>query len=226
MSESQNFFSGLNQKVTDWYVVNKKKVNLISISVVALAGLYLGYRYYWIPSQEKEAQSYIFKIRSVFFKDSFQTVLKGGKGFPGAPELADDYGATQSGKEAALMAGISYRMTGKFDEAIDYLERADFNDNFLGPSAKGALASCYAEKGDVAKAAGLYEDAAGMSKNDMTTPGMLKMAAIHYEEAGQDKDALRCYERIGKEFRNTVEGNDIDKYIYRVKARMGDFNRE
>ncbi|MEY3983409.1 MAG: hypothetical protein RL160_966, partial [Bacteroidota bacterium] len=79
---------------------------------------------------------------------------------------------------------------------------------------------------DVAKAGSIYENAAGMSKNDMTTPGMLKMAAIHYEEAGQDKDALRCYERIGKEFRNTTEGNDIDKYIYRVKARMGDFNRE
>lgn len=224
MSESQNFFSGINEKITDWYAVNRKKVNIISVAVIALVGSYLGYRYYWIPSQEKEAQAYIFKIRSVFFKDSFQTVLKGGKGFPGAPELADDYSGTQSGKEAALMAGISYRMTGKFDEAIDYLKDADFTDNFLGPSAKGALASCYAEKGDVAKAASTYEAAADMSKNDMTTPAMLKMAAIHYEDAGQDKDALRCYERIAKEFRNTTDGNDIDKYIYRIKARMGEFN--
>jgi tetratricopeptide (TPR) repeat protein len=224
MSESQNFFSGINEKITDWYAVNRKKVNLISVAVLALVGSYLGYRYYWVPSKEKEAQSYIYKIRSVFFKDSFQTVLKGGKGFPGAPELADDYSGTQSGKEAALMAGISYRMTGKFDQAIDYLKDADFNDNFLGPSAKGALASCYAEKGDVAKAAGTYEDAAEMSKNDMTTPSLLKMAAMHYEDAGQDNDALRCYERIAKEFRNTTDGNDIDKYIYRIKARMGEFN--
>jgi len=225
MSEKQSALNKWSENASDWYLVNKRKVNIVSGAVLLLIFIFVGYQYYWLPSKEKEAQGYIFKIRKAFAADSFQLVLKGGKDYPSAQELADDFSGTQSGREAALMAGISYAKTGKYDDAIDYLKKVKFNDNFLSASARGALAYCYAEKGDISKAAKTYEEAANMSKNDLTAPNMLKLAAAHYEDAGMDKDALRCYERIGKEYRLTQDGNDIDKFIYRVKARLGEYNR-
>jgi tetratricopeptide (TPR) repeat protein len=224
MSDKTNIFTRWSDNISDWYLLNKKMANIGSAAILLLVGLFAGYKYFWLPSKEKEAQSYIFKIRKAFDKDSFAVVLKGGRDYPSAQELANDFGGTQSGKEAALMAGISYARTGKYEEAIDYLKDADFGDNFLVASAKGALAACYAEKGDVEKAAKTYEAAADLGRNDFIAPYMLKMAGVHYEDAGNDKGALRCYERIAKEYRTTTEGNDIDKYIFRVKARLGDFN--
>ena len=202
MSDKTNIFTRWSDNISDWYLLNKKMVNIGSAAILLLVGLFAGYKYFWLPSKEKEAQTYIFKIRKAFDKDSFALVLKGGRDYPSAQELADDFGGTQSGKEVALMAGISYARTGKF----------------------GALAACYAEKGDVEKAAKTYEAAADMGRNDFVAPYMLKMAGVHYEDAGNDKGALRCYERIASEYKTTTEGNDIEKYIYRVKARLGEFN--
>jgi len=188
MSDKTNIFTRWSDNISDWYLLNKKMVNIGSAAILLLVGLFAGYKYFWLPSKEKEA------------------------------------GGTQSGKEAALMAGISYARTGKFEEAIGYLKDADFGDNFLSASAKGALAACYAEKGDVEKAAKSYEAAADLGRNDFIAPYMLKMTGVHYEDAGNDKSELRCYERIANEFRTTTDGNDIDKYIFRVKARIGEFN--
>ena len=63
-----------------------------------------------------------------------------------------------------------------------------------------------------------YERAADHVKNDFTSPIYLMRAGILLEESGAFKQALKMYSRIEKEFNKTLEGQQISKYITRVKA--------
>lgn len=208
-----------------FYAVNRKALNIAVIAVVGVTAISLTLKLWWLPKREKEAGAKLAKLHHYFQKDSFEVVLKGikGKKMATAPQIADQYWLTEKGKEAALMAGEAYLQTGKFDKALDYLDKADADDIFLAPAILNAKASCYAELGKIEKAAKLYEEAGDLGKNDFCAQ-FYKNAGAHYELAKEYKDALRCYEKIKKQHSTTPEAGDIDKYIYRVKGLLGELN--
>jgi tetratricopeptide (TPR) repeat protein len=121
------------------------------------------------------------------------------------------------------MAGLSYMRLAKWEKALDYLDKAGANDMFLGPSLMAARASCYSELGKTEKAAATFEKAADWGENDYTAQ-YYKKAGIHYEKAGELKDALRCYEIIKERYSKTEIASDIDKYIFKVKGMLGELN--
>ena len=54
----------------------------------------------------------------------------------------------------------------------------------------------------------------------MTTPMILMKAGEAYEKANDFKSALGVYERIEKEFPQSMEARFIEKYITRAKLSM------
>lgn len=224
MSAPLNWKS-IQSRIVTFYAGNKKVLNIAVAAVLGVTALSLFWKLYWQPNREKEAGAKLARLHHYFQKDSFEVVLKGikGKKMATAPQIADDYWGTKKGREAALMAGEAYLHTGKFEKALEYLDKAEANDMFLAPSILSARAACYAELGKLEKAAETYEKAGDLGKNDFCAQ-FYKNAGIHYELAGEFKSALRCYEKIKKEYSTTSEAGDIDKYIYKVKGLLGELN--
>jgi tetratricopeptide (TPR) repeat protein len=222
-----NLFNSKNLKdsASSFYAENKKTINLAGGVILTITALALFWSLYWHPKRESEAAAKLAPLHHYFEKDSFDVVLKGikGKKMMTAPEIADAYSLTSKGKEAAMMAGLAYMQTGKFEKAISYLEKAEAKDQFLSAALLNAKAACYAEMGKMEKAAGYFAEAGAQSKSDFSAQ-YWKSAGMHYEMAESYGKALECYEKIKYEYSASQEASDIDKYIYKVKALQGDFN--
>ena len=201
---------------------NKKTIGYFTGAVIAVVTLVLAYNMWYIPEQNKEAQTQIFVAQSLFEKDSFNLALKGGNyngtTFTGLEEVSETYASTPTGKVAKYMVGVSYLQLGKFNEAIESLEGFSSDDILLTSIATGAIGDAKMELNQIDEAIKYYEKAADINTNNFTTPIYLKKAALAYESKSQFADALKLYERIQKEFSKTTEARDIEKYIMRAKT--------
>ena len=215
-----------------FYEKNKKAITYGGGALLAIVAIYSFYTFYWLPGQQKEANNEAFFAQTYFEKDSFLVALNGGiivqtadgpKTMMGFKEIADNYGATKTGKLANYYAGICLLRTGKFEEAIESLEKFDGKDEMVAPVALGATGDAYMELNKVDEAINYYLKAAEQSTNDFTTPIYLKKAAFAYEQKANYTEALATYERLKNEYSKSSEAREVDKYIARVKT-LGNIN--
>jgi tetratricopeptide (TPR) repeat protein len=206
---------------------NKKAITYGGGALLAIVAIFSVYTFYWLPGQQTEANNEAFFAQTYFEKDSFLVALNGGvnvqtadgpKTMMGFKDIADNFGATKTGKLANYYAGICLLRTGKFEEAITYLEKFDGKDEMLAPVAIGALGDANMELNKVDEAIKFYLKAAEQSSNSFTTPIYLKKAAFAYEQKANYTDALVTYERLKNEYSKSSEARDVDKYIARVKT--------
>jgi tetratricopeptide (TPR) repeat protein len=205
-------------KVEDFYNANKKGINYAVIAIIAILGGYIGFTQLYLKPLEEEAQREIFRAQQYFANDSFQLAINGNDAFKGFEDLSSEYGMTKAGNLAHYYAGVSYLRLGQFENAIDHLSEFSTENELIGVLAKGALGDAYSESGDTDKALSYYLKAAKMSKNKLTSPLFYKKAAIVYESQSKYSDALDIYETIKKDFNESTEAGDIDKYIARAKS--------
>ncbi len=225
-SSNDNSFESLEI----FYEKNKKAITYGGGALIAIIALFLLYKYYWLPGQEKEASNEAFFAQNYFEKDSFNIALNGGvnvqtadgpKTMLGFKDIADSYSSTKTGNVANYYAGICLLRSGKFAEAIESLEKFDGNDEVLAPVALGAIGDANMELNNVDDALKFYLKAADKSTNAFTTPIFLKKAAFAYEQKANYTDALSTYERLKNEFPKSSEARDADKYIARVNLLSG-----
>lgn len=205
----------------------KKQMGIAGAVVVGVVGLILAYKMWYIPTQDAEAQSEMFYAEQYFEKDSFNLAISGGKlvkladgtdkTVMGFEEIADQYGLTPSGNLAQYYLGVCYLRTGKFEEAVDHLEKFSTNDVILNSVAVGAMGDAHMEMSKPDEAIKYYLKAADQNANTFTSPIYLKKAAFAYETKGAYADAVKLYERIQKEYFRSTEARDMDKYIARAK---------
>ena len=136
----------------------------------------------------------------------------------GFKDIADNYGATKTGNLANFYSGICLLRTGKFEEAISYLEKFNAGDEMVDPVANGAIGDANMELNKVDEAINFYLKAANQSTNSFTTPIYLKKAAFAYEMKANYTEALATYERLKNEYSKSTDARDVDKYIARVKT--------
>ena len=153
----------------------------------------------------------------VIYGDTDSIMIFWGKG----TEVKD---AALKGKEAALVAGLSYLKKAEYKKGLDYLDKFSANDALLGPSIIAAKAACKSGLGELEKAASLYEKAARLGDNEYTSIYFQK-AGVHYELSKNYSAALACYEELDNKYGTTREGQDAEKYIYRLKGLMGELNK-
>ncbi len=203
--------------------VQKNQKNLTYLGGAIVIGIvgFFAFRQFYIAPQEQEAQEALSVVQKQFELDSFALVVNGNGTDLSGPEIADDYSLTKAGNLAAFYSGISYLRTGKYEEAISYLKKFDSDDKLVGPIALGAIGSAEIELGNVEEGASYYMKAARHNKNEFTTPYFLKEAGLAYEKLENPEKALECYETIRKDFRESPEFAEIEKYIARAKAKAG-----
>lgn len=206
---------------------NKKQIGIVAAIVVAIVGIFVAYKMWYIPTKDAEAQSELFYAESFFEKDSFNLAITGGnliklpdgtdKTMMGFEEIADQYGLTPSGNLAEYYLGICYLRTGKFEEAIEHLGKFSTDDIILNSVAIGAMGDAHMELNKTDEAIKYYLKAADQNSNNFTSPIYLKKAAAASETQGNFAEALKIYERIQKEYNRSTEARDIEKFITRVK---------
>jgi tetratricopeptide (TPR) repeat protein len=202
---------------TEQYLEENYKTMLTGLAVVIiLVGLgWLGKIY--LTKRNDEAQSQMYQAERYLEMDSLNLALNGDGNYLGFLDIAKSYRLTKSGNLARYSAGICYLHLGKYQEAIDYLNKYSKKDKVIGSLAIGAIGDAYVELGDLDKGISKYIEAADYAKNSFNTPLFLMKAGELYEMNGKQSEALKVYERIESEYPESTEGSTIDKYIARVK---------
>ncbi len=199
---------------------NQKTITLAIIVIIAVVGIFLGYKRFIVAPKEKEAQSQMYAAEQYFAKDSFNLALKGDGNNLGFIEIINEYKSTRSAKLAHYYSGISYLKLGKFQEAIDQLKKFTLKDDMVSPIAQGAMGDAYCELSQFDKAIDLYLKAARMKPNDFITPIYLMKAGELLEGNKELKKAVDLYKEIQKKYPESDEGRKIEKYIARAEAGL------
>jgi len=210
-----------------FYETNKKMITYVGGGLIAIIAAFCFFKFYYLPEKENEASNEIFWAQNYFDVDSFNIALKGGvtvmspdgqKQIMGFEQIADEYSMTKTGSLANYCAGICYLRTGKFEQAIEFLQKYSGDDEMIAPIAVGAIGDCNMELNKVDEAIKFYLKAAETSNNNFTTPFYLKKAGFAYEQKANFSEALALYERIQKEYGRSNEGKEIERDIAKVKA--------
>jgi TolA-binding protein len=83
----------------------------------------------------------------------------------------------------------------------------------------GAQGDAQYELGNTAKALDLYTEAYKMNDNALTTPFYMLKAGELLENTSKVDEAIKLYETIKLKYPESTEGQSIDKYIARAKAK-------
>ena len=203
-------------KTEEYVNENKNTISTVAGAIIIIIAAYFGYTQYYLAPLEEEAKTEMFKAEQFFAKDSFNLALNGGGLALGFLDIIDSYGGTKAGNLANYYAGICYLRTGDYESAIEHLEAFDGNDKMVGAVAKGATGDAYAELGELDNALSNYKEAVEHSDNNFTAPIYLMKAGKIAEELDDYSTAKKLYERIKKDFPETTEGQNIDKYLAKV----------
>ena len=200
---------------------NQKKITYVVGGVIVLVAAFLAFNRFYMQPKEEEALSQMFMAESYFEKDSFNLAINGDGNYLGFLDIIDDYGLTKSANRAKYYVGISYLHLGQYEDAIDYLKKFKTDDLLLAPIKAGAIGDAMLELGKNEDALVQYKKAYSETDNELTTPVYKMKAAKLLESMNKLEDALKLYEEIKKDYPESAEGSTIDRYIARVKIKLG-----
>ena len=197
-------------------MAEQKKTNEAAI-IVIIAGVTLYKNLYAQPREEK-AQAALYMGQQYFETNNFEQALNGDSiGYAGFLKVADEYSGTKAANLAKAYAGICYAKLGKTQEAIDMLNGFDGNDQMVAPAIKGAIGNCYAQLGDLDKAASTLLDAAGQADNNTLSPIFLMQAGEILVKQGKYDEAIEAYTTIKDKYFASYQAMNIDTYIEQAK---------
>lgn len=197
---------------------NKKSLSIILGTIVVAVGGFLFYKYSYLANKEKEASAASYKAEEYFQSDSLAKALNGDGSNLGFEEIADDYGMTKQGNLAHFYAGMALLKSGKFEEAIEKLKGYDAPDEITGALTYGAIGDAYMELKNNDEAVSYYEKAVKENSNTYTTPLMLMKLGGALEAKGNGKEAAEVYHRIKKDYPQSTEAQNSEKYAFRAEA--------
>ena len=209
-------------KTEDFVAKNQKYIIGILGAIALVTVGYLMYQKFIAEPKEQDGAEQLFVAQQNFQKavdgdvkaDSlFNLVLKGSEGKQGVVDIAEQYSGTASGNLANYYAGLSYLNTGKYTEAITYLEKFSSKDVILTALAKGAIGDAYAQKNQMKEALEFYVKAAESNKNEFTTPRYLLKAGKVSLALGNKAEALKYFTVIKDDYDNSAEGQSVDALI-------------
>jgi len=209
-------------KTEQFIETNQKILTYVVVGIIAAIIIYFGYRKFISDPQEKAAQSVIFEAEKYFEKDSLDLALYGDGESYGFLDIIDDYGSTKVGNLANYYAGICFMKKGEYEESIKYLKEFSGDDIIVSGMALGAIGDAYMQLGDINQAVKYYNDAVNKNSNDFVAPAFLLKAGWAYEILGDWENARNTYEKIRKDWPKSREARDIDKYLARAKAHLGE----
>lgn len=210
----QEFYSKTEHFIED----NKKTLTIVVVALAVLIGGYFVYENFYLAPMQGEAQEQMFMAEKYFAQDSMNLAINGNIANLGFVDIIDQYGGTKAANLAKYYLGIAYLKTAKYEQAVKSLKSFDGKGTLVESVALGAIGDAYMELGDLGKAASYYKDAANNEPNDFSSPIYLLKAGKTYELMGNYKDAVKVYNNIKSNYKESPEASDIDKYIARAES--------
>lgn len=225
MSQQKNTNDLLNMDETisnseEFLIKNKNLLLGAVIALVVIVGGYMAYKNFVSEPKELKASEAIFKGEQYFGADNYEAALNGGSlGFAGFVKLADEFSGTKAGNLANAYAGICYAQLGKYEDAEKYLSKFDGDDQLVAPAILGTMGNCYAQMGQLDKAAATLIKAAKRANSLSLSPIYLIQAGQILEKQGKNAEAVEAYKTVKKDYANSYQAMDIDKYIERASIK-------
>ena len=128
----------------------------------------------------------------------------------------------------ALFKGEQYFMADNYEMALNgdslgyegLLKVADeFGGTEAGKLANAYAGICYAQLGQLDKAAATLVKAADKANSHALSPIYLIQAGQIYEKLGKNSEAISAYQTIKDKYFNSYQSMDIDKYIERASVK-------
>jgi len=208
ISKTEQFIENNQQKII-------KVIGIIFATII----LVIGIKNFYLKPLENEAQSEMFMAELYFQKDSFNLALNGDGEYLGFLDISNDFSLTKSGNLANYYAGLCFLHLADYENAISYLKDFSSNDIIISSLALGCIGDAYVELGDNEKALKYYKNAVNNSDNQFTSPRYLFKQAMIYESQQEYSKALKIYNLINDEYKNSNEAAGIEKYISRAENR-------
>jgi len=202
------------------YEKNKKTINMVVTAIIVIVGGYFAYKYLYQEPKEKKAANKAFYAEQYFAADSVDKALNGDGQHYGFLKVIREFGSTKTGNLAHYYAGASYLKKGDFKNAIKHLEDFDGHGTLVATAAYGMLGNAYLESGNSDKGISNLKKATENANDVVQTPMYLFNLGIAYEGAKKPEDAKKAYQRIRDEYPNSMQAQNIDRYL----ARLGDIN--
>ena len=218
--EEENNIEKLNDHLTRTgtrIAENKKVVMTVAGAVIAVGLLVAAYFYFFHnPSVDKAFNAYgNVEISNQQGNDT--TAAEGYK------KVADQYSGTDAGNLAALEAAEHFYEIGKYQEALNYLDKFSTSEEVLKANVSILRGDCYVNLKKYDQAIKEFETAAaeGAGNTEIAPRAMLKQATVYDAQKKYDK-AIQLYEQIVKEYPQfSVNNVAMNAFIERDKARLG-----
>ncbi len=211
-----------------WVAENQKYIYIIvAVAIIGVLG-YLGYNRFVSEPKEADAANEMAQAQNYFStairsngaeSDSlYNLALNGGEGKYGFLDIIDNYGGTDAANLAKYNAGFAFLNTGKYQEAIDYLEDFKSDDEILAALAVGGIGDAFMQLDQPEEALSYYNEAASLRENEFTTPKFLLKAAITALKIGKAGDAEEYLLKIKDEYPDAAEAEEVPVYLGQAQA--------
>ena len=202
-----------------WVSQNQNYIlSLIGLVVVGVFA-YLAFENYVAKPMQEESTNLMAQAQDHFNKalddptlqDSLFVLALEGDGLnPGFIEIIDSYGGSAAAEIATYNTGMIYLQRGKYDSAINYLEKFSSNDPVLGALALGGIADAFTELNQLEDALEYYKKAANYADNDMTKPRFLLKAAQVALSLNFKSDAEFMLETLAADYAETPQAKHVE----------------
>lgn len=216
--ETRTSIEELNENLTsvEQKVENNPKIIMWSlIGVVAVAAIVIG-GYFWIDSNRTSSTNAISEADMAMMEQNDSIALQKYQA------VASEY-SNANGSRAALESAIILFNQKKYQEAINYLDKASFSDDLIAASSKSLKGDCLVNLDKFDEAIACFDKAISESgDNALYTPLFMMKKATVLEAQKKFADAKAIYEKIQKdypEFENTY-GASMDTYISRAEGQV------
>lgn len=204
------------EQAQDFVERNQSTILMVIGGIVLVVGGVLAYMYLYKAPRETSAQEEMYQAQLQFEKDSFALALDnpggGAKGFLG---IIDNYSGTRAANVSNYYAGLCYLHLGNYKVAADYLEDYSPKDRTTASYKMAALGDAYSELNEKDKALGYYKKATTTQPNEFSTPLHLMKLGQYLESTGDAAGAKDAYDRIMKEYPNSLQAAEAEKYLIR-----------
>lgn len=200
---------------------NKKVIGIFIGAVVVIAGFFVA-KYFINESNEAnrvKASTALSRILPYYQSGDFKTALEGdssakvrGEQVIGLKEIADEFGGTETGKSASLMAGYCLISNLNYQEALKYFEKALTSESDEVKS--GAYAGVGAANDGLKnydEAAKNYEKAVALALTPATKSRYMYYAGLSLEMKNDKEKAEKMYKEIIDDITNRTEFTGLAK---------------
>ncbi len=151
----------------------------------------------------------------------YQLALDGDATSAGFLEIIEDFGSTKVGNIANHYAGVCYLKLGDKENALKYLKQYKAQDGvpaqIINAQNIGLQGDIAVDNQNYADAVALFESAAAISSNALTTPLFLRKAGVAAIAAGDNAKATKLLESVISLYPASQEANSAAKYLGTIK---------